>query len=137
MMVPGHPYESANIEKEADQRDISHKILSRAKKALGISSKQLGARWYSTLPPLPPAPTPTNTTGSTGNTGDTGDTGDTGYSEPKSMAYEQGTQDSPVSPVSPEYPVSPVVIRAREGDQDHERIRQINTLWDRQSREAS
>jgi hypothetical protein len=68
-MTPGMPYQSDQLEKEAETRDISLKVLKRAKKALGIIARQVGSRWYCTLPPL-------STT--------TGTTGTTGYSEPES-----------------------------------------------------
>jgi hypothetical protein len=81
-MTPGTPYPSDQLEKEAEARDISLKVLKRAKKALGIIARQVGNRWYCTLPLF------TTTT-----TGATGATGATGYSEPKSMAYEKHTGD--------------------------------------------
>ena len=79
-MTPGTPYPSDQLEKEAEARDISLKVLKRAKKALGIIARQVGNRWYCTLPLF----TTTTTTGATGATG---------YSEPKSMAYEKHTGD--------------------------------------------
>ena len=67
LMKPGIAYPSAGIEQQAEAREISHKILVRAKKALGILSKQVGARWYCTLPSLS-LPSSQNNTGSTGDT---------------------------------------------------------------------
>jgi hypothetical protein len=78
-MKPGIPYESAALEKEAQARDISVKVLKRAKKLLGVSAKEVGSRWYCTLPPFT----------TTGTTGDSGATGITGYSELKSTTYDE------------------------------------------------
>jgi AAA domain len=115
IMKPGIAYPSAAIEKQAEEREISQKVLKRARKMLGVIAKQEGSRWYSILPPL-------STT--TRSTGSTGATGSTGYLEPISITYDvdgQEPQEDPVAPVSPEDPVGPVVIRAREGERTNKR----------------
>lgn len=111
-MTPGVPYRSSELEKEATDRDISLKILKRAKKLLGIQPKQVSDGWLSILPPL----STHTTTRTTGYTGTTGATGTTGYSDLKSNTYVPETQCNPVYPVDPEYPVDPVIIRARENE---------------------
>jgi hypothetical protein len=135
MMKPSIAYESVKIEKEAETREISHKVLSRAKKALGVTAKQLGVRWYCTLPSL----STLATTRDTGSTEDTGSTGDTGYSEPISITYGEHEAEypmHPVAPVDPEYPVDPEVIRAREGGKE-KRQRKDAWVFGRRERGAS
>lgn len=82
-MKPGEVYGSAELEANAEKKDISLKVLKRAKKLLGVRSFQKNGRWQCVLPPL------STTTGVTGVTGVTGTTGVTGYSEPKSKTYKQ------------------------------------------------
>ena len=82
MMTPGIPYRSADIETDAEKKDISLKVLKRAKKLLGVKSVQREDGWYCFIPPL-------STTRTTGVSGDTGITGATGYSEPNSNTYEE------------------------------------------------
>jgi hypothetical protein len=88
-MTPGVPYQSAPLEKRADERDISLKVLNRAKKLLGVRSFQREGAWYCLLPSL------STTTKLTGVSGFTGFTGSTGYSEPKSSTYETNEPDNP------------------------------------------
>jgi hypothetical protein len=114
-MKPGVLYESAWLDGEADKQHISHKILVRAKKALGIRAKQQAGAWYSLLPSL--SHTHPNATGDTGSTEDTGDTGSTGYSEPISITYNTTEADDrvdPEDPVTPESPVYPVQSEATD-----------------------
>ena len=51
-MTPNIPYKSADIEDEAEKKDISLKILKRAKKLLGVKSSQRDDGWYCFLPSL-------------------------------------------------------------------------------------
>jgi hypothetical protein len=70
-MKPGIPYRSAEIEADAEKKDISVKVLRRAKQFLGITAKQQSDGWYWFLPSLS---TTTKATGYTGYTGATGTT---------------------------------------------------------------
>jgi hypothetical protein len=118
-LTPGKVYLVDEINKEAENKQFSHKILMRAKKALGIHEwQEKGAadkdKHRLLLPPLTHTPhTHHHTTGSTGSTGTTGSTGSTGYSAHESNTYDTSNghhPENPVTPVDAVHPVDPVLL---------------------------
>lgn len=107
-MHAGREYTVEEIDADAETHHFSHKILYRAKKALGVRLIQrAGPKYYNLLPPLSLSTTP-DTTGSTGATGSTGVTGSTGSREPKSTTYDDPDPLTPLDPLTPVDPLDPV-----------------------------
>lgn len=112
---------ATDVEAQAEQEiDVTTKILRKAKKSLGVVSKQESLGWTWRLLSLSLSYPPTSSIGSTEGTGSTGTTGTTGVSDvfthdndhglSSVTRWEADAPNNPVTPEDPDTPVDPVVL---------------------------
>ena len=75
---PALAWPAADIQQEAEDADLSKKVLFSASKRLGVIKKQTTEGWTWRLPPLRSLSSPTTTIGESGGQGDLGEEGNLG-----------------------------------------------------------